>query len=73
MSKALQQVGAFGDGRFGIGQFPAQVGKGAVGFVEHDVVGIVLGGGRWPWGEPVFARDSCHLATTRFCGVLISA
>ena len=53
--EVLQPFRAFGDRRLGVGQFAPQVGERAVGLLQYDVVGIVLGGGDGPLSVSVFA------------------
>ena len=54
VGEVLQPFSAFGDSGLGIGEFASQISKSAVGFLEHDVVGIVLGGGNRTRSVSVF-------------------
>ena len=54
VGKVLQPFSAFGDSGLGIGELASQISKSAVGFFEHDVVGIVLGGGNRTRSVSVF-------------------
>ncbi len=55
VGEILQPFRAFRYRRFGIREFPPEVGKHPVGLVQHDVVGIVFGGGQRTRSVSVFA------------------
>jgi hypothetical protein len=59
MGEHIENLGAFGNRAFGVGQFTAQIREGAVSFVQDSVMCVVFGGGSWT-RRSVVSCNSCH-------------